>query len=58
MTIVYLIKMAKNGSDVKMRRHGTGAFGSLCPPLSLQPKDVLIKSRSACEIRGCLDGES
>lgn len=50
--------MAQNGSDVKMRRHGTGAFGSLCPDLSLLPKDVFIKSRSSCEIRGCLDGES
>lgn len=56
--IIIPIKMAINGNDVKMRRHGTGAFGSSCPLLSLLPSDVFMKSRSSCEINGCLDGES
>lgn len=50
-------KMAKNGNDVKMRRHGTGAFGSSCAVLSLLPNEVFMKSRSSCDINGCFDGE-
>lgn len=35
-------KMAKNGNDVKIRRHGTGAFGSSWPVLSVLPNEVFM----------------
>lgn len=36
------IKMAQNGNDVKIRRHGVGALGSSCPVLLLLPNEVFM----------------